>query len=480
MEPEKSRDQDWTPAWLERVRRRARRWCATGVGTTWVVAVSGGGDSVGLVRALHRLAPELGLTLSVAHLDHGTRGEAARADAAFVHALAGSLGLPLDLGQWRPTRARHFEADARRARYSWLLETAAARGASAIAVGHTRDDQAETILHRILRGTGLRGLAGMPARRVLSWDPPVTLVRPLLSVSRQAIHTSLELLGQGFREDASNADQARTRARIRHNLLPRLAQEYNPRVAEAIVRLGMLAGASERTMERHVIELEHDATRMLSHDLIELRRDRLLQSPIFLRAEVLRRVWRQAGWPEAGMSAKRWRRLALMVRSRAITRRAIGNSIELTTTGPLDSPPDHFVLRRIEGNGSSSGQPAPIGQIPMEVPGCVPWGAGKVTTSLEPGAPRDETIDLDRIVPPLCVRASVPGDRFEPLGMKGRSTPLNDFFRSRNIVPEERARTPLLCDAAGIVWVVGHRIADRVRVTEHSRRTLGLRWQVDL
>ncbi len=389
MEHDKPRDQDWSPAWLERVRRRTHRWCATGAGTTWVVAVSGGGDSVGLVRALHRLAPELGLTLSVAHLDHGTRGAAAQADAAFVQALAGSLGLPVDLGQWRPTRAGHFEADARRARYSWLLEVAAARGASAIAVGHTRDDQAETILHRIIRGTGLRGLAGMPSQRVLSCDPPVTLIRPLLSVSRQAIRTSLGLLGQGYREDASNVDQARTRARIRHDLLPRLAREYNPRVAEAIVRLGMLAIASELAMERHLIELEHDVTRLLSGDLIELRRDRLLQSPIFLRAEVLRRVWRQAGWPEAGMSAKRWRRLALLARSRAITRRAIGGGIELTTTGPLGVPPDHFVLRRIGENGSSSGRPSPIGQISMEVPGYVSWGTGKITTVLEPGAPRD-------------------------------------------------------------------------------------------
>ena len=434
---------------------------------------------MGLVRALRRLAPEIGLTLSVAHLDHGTRGEAAQADAAFVQALAGSLGLPLDLGQWRPTRARHFEADARRARYSWLLEIAAARGASAIAVGHTRDDQAETILHRIIRGTGLRGLAGMPPQRILSCDPPVTLIRPLLSVSRQEIRTSLGAPGEAFREDASNADQARTRARIRHDLLPRLAQDYNPRVADAIVRLGMLASASERAIERQVIALEHDATRLLSHDRIELCRDRLRQSPIFLRAEVLRRVWRLAGWPEASMSAQRWHRLASLAASPRISRMAIGCGIELTTTGGGGCPPDGFVLRRIGGIGSSSSRPAPIEQVPMEVPGCVAWVTGKVATFLEPSTPRDETIDLDRIVPPLFVRAPVPGDRFEPLGMKGRSTPLQDFFRGRNIVPEERAFTPLLCDAAGIVWVVSHRIADRVKVTEQTRRTLGLRWQVD-
>ncbi len=203
MERNKKGDQDWTPAWLNQVRRRVRRWCASDAGSRWVVAVSGGGDSVALVRALHRLAPELGLSLSVAHLDHGVRGDAAQADAAFVHDLAVSLGLPLDLGAWQPTRTGHFEADARRARYAWLRESAIARGATTIAVGHTRDDQVETILHRIIRGTGLRGLAGMPAQRVLSRDPPITLVRPLLSVSRQAIRLSLESAGQMRRSSSS-------------------------------------------------------------------------------------------------------------------------------------------------------------------------------------------------------------------------------------------------------------------------------------
>ena len=152
-----------------------------------MVAVSGGGDSVGLLRVLHHLAPELGLRLSVAHLDHGVRGEPARADAAFVEGLARRLGLPFDLGHWRPERTGHFEADARRPGTRWLREIAAARGATAVAVGHTRDDQAETILHRIVRGTGLRGLSGMPRRRVSERDPPIALVRPLLRVSRRAV-----------------------------------------------------------------------------------------------------------------------------------------------------------------------------------------------------------------------------------------------------------------------------------------------------
>ncbi len=112
MERNKKGDQDWTPAWLNQVRRRVRRWCASDAGSSWVVAVSGGGDSVALVRGVAQAGAELGLTLSVAHLDHGVRGDAARADAAFVHDLAGSMGLPLDLGAWQPTRTGHFEADA--------------------------------------------------------------------------------------------------------------------------------------------------------------------------------------------------------------------------------------------------------------------------------------------------------------------------------------------------------------------------------
>src|SRR5262245_35132916 len=137
-------------SWTDRIGRRLARWRAGGLGESWVVAVSGGGDSVGLLRLLHQLAPAHGLTLSVAHLDHGVRGEAARGDALFAAELASSLGLPIDLGRWQPHRPGHFEADARRARYDWLIEVARQRGASVVAVGHTRDDQAETILHRIL------------------------------------------------------------------------------------------------------------------------------------------------------------------------------------------------------------------------------------------------------------------------------------------------------------------------------------------
>jgi tRNA(Ile)-lysidine synthetase-like protein len=244
---------------LDQLERRLSRWCDRGLGRTWVVAVSGGSDSVGLLRILHQLSGRLDLTLSVAHLDHGTRGEASRADAALVCGLAGSLELPVDLGEWRPERTGHFEADARRARYAWLTQIARARGAAVIAVGHTHDDQAETILQRILRGTGPRGLSGMAATRRLASGPSLMLARPLLEATRREIREYLAALGQPYREDASNADRSRTRARLRHDLLPKLAAEYNPDVAGALVRLGSLARALERSLEAELRRLVHQA-----------------------------------------------------------------------------------------------------------------------------------------------------------------------------------------------------------------------------
>ena len=453
-----------TGALLGRVRVALRRWRASGIGPVWVVAVSGGSDSVGLLRALHAIGPEFDLQLSVAHLDHGSRGEAAEADARFVAELAESLGLPFDLGRWRPTRAGHFEADARRARYSWLAEVAQTRGASALAAGHTRDDQAETILHRILRGTGPRGLAGMPARRRLAGA--IDLVRPFLETSRSEIRAYLDAIGQGYRDDATNADLSRTRARLRHDLIPKLAAEYNPAVVEALVRLGALARGSQRTMDAWLAGRARAAIVSAGPEAIILRLGPLARLPIVARAEVVRLAWRRAGWPEGGMGADRWRRLAANA-GRDRGRWSVGGGIVAEVSGGL-------LHLAPESAGPPADRRAPIA---LAVPGEVAWGGGRVLATLDPGDARDETIDLDRIEPPLEVRGPEAGDRFEPLGMEGRGMGLNDFFRGRHVPRSQRGRVPLVADRRGIVWVVGHRIAQRVGRTDATCRALGLRWE---
>jgi tRNA(Ile)-lysidine synthase len=463
-----------TIASLHKLERRLARWCDRGLGRTWVVAVSGGSDSVGLLRILHELSGRLDLTLSVAHLDHGARGEASRADAAFVSELVGALGLPFDLGEWRPARTGHFEADARRARYAWLTEIAQTRRAAVIAVGHTHDDQAETILHRILRGTGPRGLAGIAATRRLASGPELTLVRPLLKTTRSEIREYLAAVGQPYREDASNADRSHTRARIRHDLLPELAAEYNPDVTGALVRLGSLARALERSLQGDLRALVRQAVLSRAPDCIVLKHGVLRSLPSFLRAEVLRRVWRRAGWPEASMSAERWRRLAALARRPEVPRVEVGGRVEVST--------DRFflVLRRVVDPERSSRRAVAVESIPLLVPGRTPlsWMKGEIEISSDPGAGTqcDETIDLEQVALPLLVRGPVVGDRFTPLGLPGASQALADFFRGRRVPREQRASIPLVCDQIGIIWVVGHRISERVKLTAQTRRTLGLNW----
>jgi tRNA(Ile)-lysidine synthase len=459
--------------WIGKLERRAKLWCGPGsLGAAWVVAVSGGGDSVGLLRVLHGLADRVGLRLSVAHLDHGVRGAEARADAAFVAELAAGLGIPCDLGEWQPSRSSHFEADARAARYALLTEVAKLRGASVVAVGHTLDDQAETILHRIVRGTGIRGLAGMPRKRVLSADPKVTLVRPLLDVTRRQVRDYLAELGQPFREDDSNADLTRTRARIRHNLLPKLAAEYNPQVRAALVRLGSLAAAVERALDADVNEMKQAVIITSVPHCVVLKQGFLGSLPLHLRAEVLRRIWRDLGWPEAGMTARRWWRLARLAEKDEVPRTMIGAHVQAATESFF------LVLRRIKAPVEVAEVPPPPGAIKLSLPGeaSIPWARGRIIATLDSTAPRDEQIDLDSVSGPLFVRSPAPGDRFEPFGMGGKSMPLMDFLRGRRLPRGRRARQPLVCDQRGIIWVVGQRIADRVKMTGQTIRTVAFRW----
>ena len=178
------------------------------------------------------------------------------------------------------------------------------------------------------------------------------------------------------------------------------------------------------------------------------------------------------------MSARRWRRLAALVENDEIARVEVGARVEVSTEqffpGPAATAPSRRRHRRL----------LPIlDPIPLAVPGltAVPWAGGAIDARIDPGpeTARGETIDLERVSLPLFVRTAAAGDRFEPLGMGGQSMALADFFRGRHVRRDDRARVPLVCDQNGIIWVVGHRIAERVKVSEKTRRRLGLRWRDD-
>ena len=246
-------------------------------------------------------------------------------------------------------------------------------------------------------------------------------------------------------------------------------------MGEALVRLGELAGSLARTIEREALAAARRATVTTAEDTVVLKRGVLQSASRFMRAEILRRLWRQAGWPERSMSAARWRRLADLTGKEAeIERRVIGAGVEVWSDGLF------VVLRRSpQTEARAAAHTRPGGEIPLALPGRtdISWAGCSVDASTEgfAGDGPVETVDFDRIAGRLFIRAPLAGDRFDPLGMGGKTMALADFFRGRRVARERRVHTPLLCDEGGIIWVGGHRIAERVKATDRTEHVLTLR-----
>ncbi len=302
---------------------------------TVVVAISGGPDSVALLRGLTSAAGQGDGQLVAAHFNHGLRGEQSQADEAFVVELCGSLGIRCETGraergdgekrrggegdaadaEWEAAVASqgqavrgHDEAGLRAARYQFLCAVARQVGSRYVATGHTADDQAETVLHRFLRGTGIGGLAGM--RRCRQLIPGVSLVRPLLSVSRREVLDYLAAIGQSYREDRSNAELRYTRNRIRHELLPHLAGTYNPGVVDAITRLATLADEVQEIVAGLVDDLAARCITVARPGEVTVDGAVLATVPRYLVRELLMATWRRQGWALQSMGFERWEELA--------------------------------------------------------------------------------------------------------------------------------------------------------------------------
>ncbi len=289
---------------------------------TVVVAVSGGADSVALLRAMAATRSPGRGRLVGAHFNHGLRGSASDGDAEFVQELCRSLDLPCASGgAERQALAESgtggLEAAAREARYAFLRQTADQVGARYVATAHTADDQAETVLHRILRGTGIQGLSGISRARPLS--EATTLLRPLLGFRRRDLTDYLHHVGQGYREDASNADLRFTRNRIRHDLLPKLAEEYNRGVADALVRLGRIAEEAQEVIDDLASQLCAEAVRAVPNGM-RIDASRLASSPVCLIRQTLIAAWRDAGWPMQAMGLAEWEMLAGLIAACAADR----------------------------------------------------------------------------------------------------------------------------------------------------------------
>lgn len=405
---------------------------------TVVVALSGGLDSVVLLHLLHFHLRSWNLRLVAAHFDHRMR-EGSDADADWVAGLCRAWGVPLERGvAERPLRG---EAEAREARYRFLHAVAERHGAHRVATAHHADDQAETVLFRIIRGTGLRGLAGIPARRG-------KLVRPLLPFWRAELLAYARAARLRYREDPTNWSLSYARNRLRHDVLPRL-EAIAPGAARALVRLAEHARTAEEAWDWVLERLEPEALVAEASGEIVLARPVLLSYHPEIRTRMLRRALRRLGGvpDRAGTRA--------MVEF--INSGASGAQIHLAGGIRVERELDRIRILRIpreagpvagdrplviEQAGSGEGE-AVIGGRRFNVR----WGAGQ-----EEGAAA-AAFRLSDLRFPLEVRAWRPGDRIRlPYGTKK----LKKLFLEHRIGRSERARVPVLAEAGGrILWVVG-------------------------
>ena len=281
------------------------------VGNHWLIAVSGGPDSMALLRAAQLYTQQHGGAISCGHVDHQLRPESG-ADSVWVASQCRTLGVPclverVELSHSGGLRTA-IEEQARNARYAALIRLAHACHATAVVTGHTADDNAETVLHHLFRGTGLRGLSGIPEVRDLSEG--LALWRPLLNIRRHEIMTWLTELHQPSLVDSSNTSDAFTRNRVRHELLPWLERELNPRSVEALQRIAEQAGEWQSWIESEAQRCLTAALIEPATEVVRLHREILTAAHPALLRECFVRLWVRQGWPRQAMTAEHWQRLA--------------------------------------------------------------------------------------------------------------------------------------------------------------------------
>ncbi len=453
-----------------------RRAGLSGRGAQVVVACSGGPDSTALLRSLHRLRAQHQLSLHVAHLNHDFRGAEADHDAAFVQRLSDRLGLPCSIDKQDPIayqRARNvssFEQAAREMRYSFLGAVAASVGASAVALGHTSGDQAETVLLHVLRGAGIQGLRGMAEVADWPWPSPTSgpiLYRPLLATSKADTAAYCRHLGQTFREDSGNYLWRFTRNRIRLDLMPRLARDYNPRVREALLRLSR-AAAEEADYLESELDQRWGSVADVAEGNVSLDAKALAVLHPALQRHALRRAYASAAGDTRALSESHLDAVLALLRSRrggrgidlprGVRARMEAGVLHIAVGGPAKRLPV------VQGEHSFR-VPRETGEIlRTELDGWqlhlqVAEASGLECCADPVGRRYTVRLRRDALGELVSVRGRSPGDRFQPFGMSGTKK-LQDFFTDAKVPRGQRDSIPLLVCDRGIAWVVGHRVAD--------------------
>jgi tRNA(Ile)-lysidine synthase len=438
-----------------------------------LVAVSGGIDSLALLHLLEQFSREFGFNLFVAHLNHLSRGSESDADAKFVEKEAGKLSLPIfineiDVRKEKPLLKTSFQESARILRYQFLEKTLVSIEGNKIAVGHNADDQIETVLMNLLRGTGLRGLSGIPEKRG-------NIIRPLLGCTRTELELYLNSQNLKYRTDSSNKEKKYLRNEIRHDLVP-LLKRFNNDISGNLLDLAEIAREEDEWMSEKTNDLFSQLViaenERLSFNISDFQK----QAPAMKRRLAREALYRLKGSLRSITALHIQQVLDLCFRAR------VGSRLKLP--GKLGVSCDYDTVNFFLSDEAEESSPPEKDQknIRLKVPGVTSLSGGRFqlytglmkppVTFPKPSNENQAYLDFEKTGELIHARFFQPGDHFVPLGMQGHKK-LKSYFIDRKIPRDQRSAIPVLTNADNdIIWIYGERISDRFRITAKTRKVL--------
>jgi tRNA(Ile)-lysidine synthase len=444
-----------------------------------VVAVSGGADSVCLLYILNNLKSRLTITLHIAHLNHGLRAKESDIDARFVTRLAKKLGLPVTVrregvAEYRKSKKYSLEEAAREKRYEFFADVVNQENAECVAVAHTRDDNVETILMHILRGSGISGLRGLlPVSVLQSGEEKLAMnvVRPLLALSRAEIEEYCRHFKIKPRVDSSNKSITFTRNRIRLELLPQL-RTYNPRVDEALLRLAAIAGEETEFIEEQAAQLWSEISEEYG-SAVSLDIRKLVHLPEIIQRQILRWAVKYLRGSTKDIEAFHIEDMIKFISKPA------GKTLCLPQGLRLHTEHNRLILSRDEIVICPF---PPMEEHALQIPGETEVPGWMVKASIIDNVDGIfegnfiAKLDYDKTGAELRVRSRIKGDIFQPLGMDQPKS-LQRFMIDARIPRNWRDHVPLVCNPEKVLWIVGWRIDDRFKVLPDTKKILRLEFQ---
>ena len=443
--------------------------------STLLVAVSGGQDSVCLLHLLSGLRTELNLKIHVAHLNHQLRAKESDLDAQYVFDLCHKLELPVTIGQadtnaYQTAHKLSLEEAAREVRYQFLAETADSIKTKNIAVAHTRDDNVETILLHIMRGSGIRGLIGLtPVSQRLIDGKKMSIFRPLLNITHKETGVYCRIHKLNPRLDATNLTLEPLRNRVRLELLPAL-KTFNPGIDAALLRTSLIAADDMDLLEslaqkswRRVVSQQDDG--------IFFEREKMQVLHVGLQRSLLRMAVGKLAGTLKDIETRHIEEILSLIQKPA------GKSLDLPYGLIFKTDYRHFILAKKDQEGNKL--PSLIGVYDIKLPGLTEIPGWRITSSyIKPTGIQLRDVftvrlDADLTGEKLTVRSRRPGDRFQPLGMR-KMKKVGDFMLDAHVPLGSRSRVPVVLSKNQLLWLVGWRIDDRVKVTLQTRRVLKL------